>query len=71
MKKQVGPGPAPGPLGVAFIFVPPRDPLLFLRVVAVFFIVDLPLFFGDLYGLVSGDAIVVPRASEESTQLQK
>lgn len=67
IKKQLGAVTLLWPLGVAFIFIPPCDPLLFLQVIVVFFISDLSLFFRDLYSLVSGNAFIVPRAFEEST----
>lgn len=55
------------PLGVAFIFIPPCDPLFFFEVIIIFFIFDLSLLFPDPYSMVSGNAIVVPRAFKEST----
>lgn len=53
-------------LGVAFIFIPPCDPLFFFKVINVFFIFDLPLFLPDPHSMVSGNAIVVPGAFKES-----
>lgn len=71
-KKQFGYSEAClAPLGVAFIFIPPCDPLFFFKVIIIFFIFDLSLFFPDPYSMVSGNAIIVPRAFKESTQLQK
>lgn len=59
------------PLGVTFVFVPLCDPLFFFEVVIVFFVLDLSFFFPDPYSVVSGNAVVVPGALKESTQLRK
>lgn len=55
------------PLRVTFIFIPPCDPLFFFKVIIIFFIFDLSLFFPDPDSMVSGNAIIVPRAFKEST----
>lgn len=57
-------------LGVAFIFIPPCDPLFFFKVINVFFIFDLPLFLPDPHSMVSGNAIVVPGAFKESALIK-
>lgn len=54
-------------LGVAFILIPLCDPLFLFKVIIVFFIFDFSLFFPDPHSMVSGDAIIVPRAFKEST----
>lgn len=37
----------------------------------MFFVFDLSLFFPDPNSVVSGDAVIVPRALKESTQLRE
>lgn len=58
---------SPESLRVTFIFTPLCDPLFLFEVIIVFFVFDLSLFFPDPNSMVSGDAVIVPRALKEST----